>query len=534
MAFPFGSFKNSSYLCAIIMRIVMKRIIKCILIVQALLCVQRAGAQTYSGTVFCDRNQNGVQDQGEKGVKGMPVSNGDTIVLTDRQGRYSLPRVEGCSVFPILPADYTMAGSRVVNANFAYMGSATQGKADFAVVRKSVNKCFRLNALGDVQVGNYQELEYATRTLWPELLEPSALPFPLKCKQEPPVVNLFLGDLVNNRLGLYDDLRKLIEQLPQQSWTVLGNHDRDADTLRWRQTRTYCDKFGADMYAFNEGSVHFIVLNNVYADGLRGYKNHLSERQLRFVEQDLRHVPADRLIVLSMHIPLAFTDNRAELIRLLAGRGEVLAITAHLHQVERFFHEGDGVHIQELGAGATCGFWWVGERDADGVPAALQQEGTPRNYFIVDFSGTRYRMRCKAIGKDMSRQMTIHVTGIDTLDNYLRDMQQLPKGMLMLNVYGGSDSTAVRCRVDGGEWTVCQKQMLMDPNTARIRELNLQKVYPTQFNRINPIRNRKSHQIWTLQLPPALQQGAHYVEVEAEDRWGFRATGCRSFCFPRN
>jgi len=68
----------------------------------------------------------------------------------------------------------------------------------------------------------------------------------------------------------------------------------------------------------------------------------------------------------------------------------------------------------------------------------------------------------------------------------------------------------------------------------RIRELNLQKVYPTQFNRINPIRYRESHQIWTLQVPSALQQGAHWVEVEAEDRWGFRATGCRSFCFPRN
>lgn len=511
----------------------MKGLIKCILIAQAFLCVLKAEAQTYSGTVFCDRNQNGVLDKGEKGLKGILVTNGDTIVATDKQGHYELPTVEGCSVFPILPADYTMAGSRLVNANFAYMGNATQGKADFALVKKAVNKCFRLNALGDVQVGNYQELEYATRTLWPELLEPATLSFPFKCKQKPAAVNLFLGDLVNNRLGLYDDLRTLIEQLPQQSWTVLGNHDRDIDTVSWRQTRSYCNKFGADMYAFNEGSVHFIVLNNVFPDGQRGYKNHLSDRQLRFVEQDLKHVPADRLIVLSMHIPLAVTDNRAELMRLLAGRGEVLAITAHLHQVERFFHQGEGVHIQELGAGATCGFWWVGERDTDGVPAALQQEGTPRNYFVVDFSGTQYRMRCKAIDKDMNRQMTIHVMGIDTLDTYLRDMQKLPKGLMIFNVYGGCDSTAVRCRVDGGEWTVCQKQKIMDPNTARIRELNLQKIYPTQYNRINPLRRRESNQIWTLQLPEECRQGAHWVEVEAEDRWGFQAAGRRSFCFPK-
>ena len=82
----------------------MERLIKCIVIALTVLCGLRAEAQTYSGTVFCDRNQNGVQDKGEKGVKGVPVTNGDTIVVTDKQGRYCLPAIEGNSVCPILPA----------------------------------------------------------------------------------------------------------------------------------------------------------------------------------------------------------------------------------------------------------------------------------------------------------------------------------------------------------------------------------------------------------------------------------------------
>ena len=53
--------------------------------------------------------------------------------------------------------------------------------------------------------------------------------------------------------------------------------------------------------------------------------------------------------------------------------------------------------------------------------------------------------------------MTIHVTGIDTLDNYLRDMKNVPAGLLMMTVYGGCDSTKVRCRIDGGEWLLCHK-----------------------------------------------------------------------------
>ena len=483
---------------------------------------------TVTGLVYNDRNRNGRHDAGEPGLKGIPVSNGDTIVVTDRQGRYTLPRVEGASILPILPADYTMAGSRVVNANFFYVeerGTGNGERGNFGLVKKKVSRQFRLNAIGDVQVGNYQELDYATRTLWPELLSPD--------DRSLPTVNLFLGDLVNNNLKLYDDLRTLMEQLPQPTWTVLGNHDRDIDTVRWRQTRTYNEVFGADMYAFNEGRVHFIILNNVYGDGARGYKGRLSERQLQFVRQDLKYVPADRLIVLSMHIPLAHTRNRSELLQLLEGRGDVLAVTGHMHQVARFFHTGKDVRVHELSAGASCGFWWVGEKESDGVPAALQQCGTPRNYFVLDFDDNRYQLRCKAVEQDARRQMTIHVTGIDTIDTYLRDMKDVPPGLVMMTVYGGCDSTAVRCRVDGGQWQQCRKQAMIDPNVARTRELNLQKAYPTKFNRMNPLRHRESHQLWTLTLPEACRRGAHTIEVEAADNWGFRATGHRSFCFPK-
>lgn len=203
-----------------------------------------------------------------------------------------------------------------------------------------------------------------------------------------------------------------------------------------------------------------------------------------------------------------------------------------MHQVGRFFHKGHGVRVHELSAGASCGFWWVGEKDSDGVPSALQQEGTPRNYFVLDFDDTRYTLRCKAIGRDAAHQMSIHITGIDTLDTHLRDMKDVPDGLAMMTVYGGCDSTVVRCRIDGGAWQLCKKEMRIDPNVARTREMNLQKIYSTQYNRINPMRRRESHQLWTFSLPDDCRKGAHWIEVEAEDRWGFRATGRRSFCLP--
>lgn len=494
----------------------------CLILSLLLAVVFQTYAANVTGVVFLDGNRNGKLDHGEKGLRGMLVSNGDTIVVTDKYGRYQLPVITGSSVMPILPSDYTLSGSKVVNSNFYYMGGGrAEDKAiDFPMQRKKTSNRFMLNAIGDVQVGNYQELDYATRTLWPELL-----------KSSDTSINLFLGDLVNNNLSLYQDLLTLMEQLPAPTWTVLGNHDRDIDSVRWRQYRSYGEVFGSDMYAFNEGKVHFIILNNVYGNGPRAYDGFLSKRQLDFVRQDLKYVPQDRLIVLSMHIPFAFTKNRQDLLDLLKGRRHVLAITGHLHQVGRFFQQGDGVTVHELGAGASCGFWWVGEKDGDGIPTALQQGGTPRNYFVVEFNNTSYQFRCKAIGKDTDRQMTIHVTGIDTLDTHLRDMRDIPSATLMLTIYGACDSTQVRCRIDKGEWMLCEKNNLVDPNVARAREQNLQKIFPTPFNRINPLRKRESHQLWTLNIPERYQRGAHVVEVEAYDPYGFNAKGTRSFCF---
>ena len=82
-------------------------------------------------------------------------------------------------------------------------------------------------------------------------------------------------------------------------------------------------------------------------------------------------------------------------------------------------------------------------------------------------------------------------------------------------------------------WRDAIRAKMIDPNVARTREMNLLKAYPTTYNRMNPLRHRETRQLWTLTLPEAYRRGAHTVEVEAADRWGFTATGRRSFCFPK-
>ena len=473
------------------------------------------------GNVFIDENRNGICDKGEELLAGIPVSNGRDIVVTNAKGCYRIALPEGFSLFPILPADLTIDRSRLVNAHFINSRVAQKRNNNFALVRKPVKKHFQLNLIGDVQVSNYQELDYATRSLWPELLDGA-----------PSDLNLFMGDLVNNNLSLYGRLRQLMEQLPQQTWTVLGNHDRDVDSLRRRQSNTYTDFFGSDVYAFNEGQVHFIVLNNVFGEGTRGYTGQLTDEQLTFVRNDLQYIPANALVVLCMHIPLSETRNRNQLIELFRGRDHLLAITGHLHRVMRFFYEHAGVKVHELGVGASCGFWWVGEKDWQGLPAALQQGGAPRNYFVMKFDDNRYQFRFKGIGLDERRQMNIHIMGIDSLDQHLRDFKEVAPHQAIITVWGGCDSTQVRCRIDGGAWQTCAKASLIDPNVARIREMNLLRAYPTKYNRVNPMRRQASPQLWTVVLTDEQCRNAHTIEVEASDRFGFHATGRRAYAFP--
>src|SRR5262245_13345521 len=56
-----------------------------------------------SGVVFEDRRGDGQRRPGDRGVRGVMVSNGRDVVLTDADGRWQLPLAEGDSVFVIKP-----------------------------------------------------------------------------------------------------------------------------------------------------------------------------------------------------------------------------------------------------------------------------------------------------------------------------------------------------------------------------------------------------------------------------------------------
>ena len=465
------------------------------------------------GIVFQDTNHNGKFDHQEKRLKKIPVSNGDTIVLTDRRGKFVLTADSTSSIFPILPSGFEITGSRIVNSNFYYLNSNSVPQVAFPLNRIRQNPRFRIGAIGDVQVSNRQEISYANNTIMAELASRTDLDF-----------NIFLGDLVNDNIEDLFLFRQTLERLPHESWAVAGNHDRDE--VIGQQQHTFNQLFGASDYSFNYADVHFLVLNNVYAKGKRGYEGRFTEKQLRFVKNDMALVSKDKLVVICQHIPMIWAKNKTDLLSLVDNREKILILSGHTHRVSRHYI---APNIMEIVTGASCGNWWTGERDWQGIPSALMQCGSPRNYFTINFNKNSYQFQFKGIGLDPAEQMSIWVSGQDTLDRNVPALENLNKPVIIANVFAGSDSTNTRMKIDEGEWISMEKVSAVAPDVERMVALNKMDVYPTKFSRKAALRSSNSSHIWQAAIPVDVKPGAHLIRIETTEPSGFKASGSSVF-----
>jgi 3',5'-cyclic AMP phosphodiesterase CpdA len=467
-------------------------------------------ANGVSGVVFLDRNGNGLQDAGERGLKNIPVSNGDTIILTTRGGHFSLP--DSGEAFPIVPSGYVATGGKI--GNVSLKGAMTDGTLYFSLEKQNQKGDFRVAAVGDVQVNDPMELAYATRTIFSELSDRRDID-----------LAVYLGDLVNDNMTLLPAIERQLELMPHTSWTLPGNHDLDFTKGIPRTPDSYSQVFGPTDYAFNYGKTIFIVLDDATDERNREIEGRLSERQRRFVANCLAITPDDYTVVMCVHIPVD-GKYRDETVTLFTGRERVLILAGHTHTTYRHLL---APNVCELVAGAAGGSWWTGERGPDAVPLAIQPCGTPRNYFIVDFSDEGYSLTFKGVGLDPSIGMDVWVKGEEVIDNDVDVLAELPDGTIVANIYGGSgDVTKVEMRVDGGEWQPMEHMRIQAPVVSRIRHWNSTAGFPTAYSRRTPIRRTASPHVWSAILPEGLS-GIHSVEIHASDEYGFETSYTREF-----
>jgi 3',5'-cyclic AMP phosphodiesterase CpdA len=490
------------------------------------------------GYVYEDLNHNGLRDKNEKGIAQVAVSNGVEVAQTDASGKYRLPAAADCIVFVVKPAGY---GSPLDEYNLPqsyyrhkpdgspesfYAGVKPTGKrlasVDFPLYKQDEPTAFTALLFGDTQPYSEQELDYLKKGIIAEAQHLQGLSF-----------GITLGDLVGDRLDLHPSYKQAIKEIGVPWYNVMGNHDMNYDAKEDRfSDETFEANFGPNNYAFNYGEAHFIVLDDVlYPHPLtgKGYWGGLRDDQFAFVKNDLAFVPHDRLIVVSMHIPLidsegynAFReDDRRELYFMLKDYENVLFLSAHTHFQEQHVVEREGgVPIHEYNVGATCGDWYSGVLDERGVPAATMRDGTPVGYAFLRVEGKRYVLDYKVLGKPEGYQIGIYHPRVVPFG-------RSGGGFLYANFFMGGASDRVEYRVDDGAWGRMERVLEYDPVYFRY-------VQDWDYFEELPVGRRPSEPIvcphlWRVRMPAGLARGEHWVEVRGWDRFGRGWLGVGSY-----
>ena len=367
------------------------------------------------------------------------------------------------------------------------VGSVRLSGADGGGVRKARGRVLRVAFIGDPQVDNVTEMGYAGKSVYKDLASRKDID-----------LAVFLGDLVNDNMALLPESVRTIDSLPYPCFMVPGNHDRDVrgdlkgpmpfvrNLTTWRQVVGYVDT------SFVRSNVRFILMNNVrHSDsGMTDYVGGFTDAQKHWLDSVL-NVGTPSLTVLATHIPFSQMKGRDSVLALVPEATRMLYVSGHTHYVSR------DDSVPELIAGATCGSWWRGVKDGDGIPYALQSCGSPRGYFIADFHrGGRYDLSYKCVGRPASEQLSAWAIPDDSDTCSYR---------LCINVFGGSTDGIVRVRVPRRGRGVCGKSYLCERSNATAPEVekvirfnaSLSREYRrTHRTEFIPLRRKPSPHLW--------------------------------------
>lgn len=510
--------------------------------------------QIAKGIVYEDANGNGKKDRREKAVAGVAVSNGKAVVLTDAKGNYRLPIGDDAIVFVVKPAGYKLplqenklpkfyynhkpAGSP---AAMKYKGVDPTGplpkSIDFALLPGGESDVYTALVFGDPQPLNETELGYFDRGIVDEVsgIVDGVRGLDDKANSIQQVAfGISLGDLVWDDLNLQPKYIEVMKKIGLPWHNTMGNHDMNYEaTSDSLSDETFERNFGPATYSFNYGQAHFIIFDDIlYPDprDQKGYWGGFRKDQLDFMENDLKTVPKDKLVICAFHIPLQqYADSynltdRQRYFDLLQPFANTLTLSAHTHlQRNDLYTEKDGWHgakpHNEYNAGTTCGDWHSGELNEIGVPVSTMRDGTPKGYAFLHINCNQYTINYKAAGHPAAYQIKLFAPKLA--------QQKRNSAGIYANFFMGRPDSKLEIRIDNGEWAPMVWVDDADP-------LYLDALHKFDFTEVPLTGRRPSNpenctHLWRFAIPNNLSPGQHQAEVRATDLFGKTYTEKISF-----
>ena len=492
-----------------------------------------------TGFVFEDMNENSTFDRKEKGIPNVAISNGKEVVITDGKGKYTLPVGDDNIIFVIKPSGYKFPVNDYNLPQFYYIhkpggspdldfaGTPPTGplpeELNFGLISNNEPEIFRMLLFGDPQPYTKQEVEYFHRAVASELKDARDVEF-----------GISMGDLVGDDLDLFQPYKEAVKEVGIPWYNIFGNHDMnfdvEYDTLA---DETFETHFGPATYSFNYGNVHFIVLDDIlYPDPRDGksYWGGLREDQFIFIENDLKYVPEDHLVVLAFHIPFIGNstfnnEHRNRLFMLLKDYPHTLSLSAHTHtQNQFFFNSADGwqqkgVH-HHYNVGTTSGDWYSGRLNEKGLPVSTMRDGTPKGYAFINFKNNEYTIDYKAFDEEPEYKLALFTPNLVVQNTWAN-------AQIVVNFFIGSPEDSLVYKIDDGEWKKMRHNPRHDPFYVKeIVEWDFTKEPIPGRRPSNPV---ESSHTWTGFLPTDLELGEHTVYIKAYDMFGREHRAEREF-----
>ena len=415
----------------------------------------------------------------------------------------------------------------------------------------------RVALVGDPQVDNAIEMGYARKSIYSELANRKDIDL---C--------IFLGDLVNDNMALLPESVRVIDSLPFPCLMIPGNHDRDVyhgpkashltespetqrserqDVNRPRDLSTWRKIVGYVDTTFVSGKVRFVLMNNVRLanGGMTDYEGGFTDVQKHWLDSVV-HVSTDggrdiascaakkeapALTILATHIPFSQMKGRDSVLALIPDLSRMLFVSGHTHYVSRGYIKNadsdDELTAPELIAGAACGSWWRGVKDANGVPYALQSCGAPRGYFIADIRHNGdYRLTYKCIGRPESEQMSVWAIPEDAETNSKPYHDSALEYRIYVNVFGGAPDGVVKISIprkvrqrSGRRQMICERSFATATEVEEVVRFNAsmsreyRKAHRDEFI---PLRRKPSQHLWK-SAEPFEGYFPTYVNVHYQD-----------------
>ncbi len=406
-----------------------------------------------------------VSDSDGKPLEGVVVSDGYSVVATDKKGVYQIVRNANAKyVFISSPSGYeipqqTGFGSYqgIYQAANSITGSSTKPyRADFSLAKLAQSDTrFLLFGLGDPQPDNNDHIQRFRTEAVPDIKK-------IKANYTIPTVGIALGDILGKGdAQTFMSMKRALGETGVPFFTTIGNHDKSSVDYTGD---TYRDVLGPRWYSFNRGEVHFVAMDNIIFTG-QEYTGGFTDEQMEWLEKDLNFVPTSKMIVLYYHIPLRDNTNyrnRQKVLDLISKYKNPTLMCAHTHYFQPYHMKSH--NIFERIHGGTCGYFWRSNCGGDGAP---------NGFMVYEIDGTKIvDTYFKASQRPDDHQIRLYRGDAVFAGPYATYKYDLGTDVVVANVFAADmDGTAwkVELSEDGGKTWNAMSQIAQNYGDRWIR-----------------------------------------------------------------